>query len=123
MTGAQLPSPPPERMATMWSAMARRARETNLIRVGEIGAALELAASDQLDGAGWATAEQTAHQLAGSAGTFGYATASDVARTLEQLLGRAGAAGRASTEPAELDRARLLLDQLVDQLARDPDLD
>lgn len=124
MTGSQLPVPPrPERMATMLSAMAKRARQTNLIRAAEIGAALEIAASEGLDGSGWAAAERSAHQLAGSAGTFGYAAASDRARSLERLLGEASATGSGSPNPAALGEARQLLDQLIDELAGEPDFD
>ena len=72
-------------------------------------AALEIAASEGLDGSGWAAAERSAHQLAGSAGTFGYAAASDRARSLERLLGEASATGSGSPNPAALGEARQLL--------------
>lgn len=122
MTGSPVP-PPAERMATVLSAIAGRARQTNLVRAAEVRAALELAASQGLDDAGWAAAERTAHQLAGSAGTFGYASASDLARSLERFLGQAGGPDAGPPDQAGLSAAGLLLDQLDDQLAAEPDLD
>ncbi|HYI59898.1 MAG TPA: Hpt domain-containing protein [Microlunatus sp.] len=119
MSNSQVPVPPPERMATVLSAIAAQARRTNLVRAAELRAALDRAASEGLDAADWAAAERTAHQLAGSAGTFGYAAVSELARSLERLLAQAGVA---EVEPAELERAGALLDQVGDELAAEPDL-
>ena len=104
----------------MLSAIAAQARRTNLVRAAELRAALDRAASEGLDAADWAAAERTAHQLAGSAGTFGYAAVSELARSLERLLAQAGISG-ASSLP-QLERAGALLDQVGDQLAAEPDL-
>ena len=118
MNDAQVPVPPPERMATVLSTIAAQARRTNLVRAAELRAALERAASQDLDAAGWAAAERTAHQLAGSAGTFGYFGVSELARSLERLLAQAGSA---ELGPAQLEQAASMLDQVGAQLAREPD--
>ena len=119
MSNPQVPVPPPEQMATVLSAIAAQARRTNLTRAAELRAALERAASQDLDAAGWAAAERTAHQLAGSAGTFGYAGVSELAFSLERLLAQAA---EAEVDPAQLERAGSLVDQVAAQLARGPDL-
>lgn len=114
-----MPVPPPERMATVLSAIAAQARRTNLVRAAELRAAVERAASGGLDAAGWAAAERTAHQLAGSAGTFGYAGVSELARSLERLLAHAA---ETDVDPEQLERADSLLDQVGAQLAGEPEL-
>lgn len=113
---SQVP-PSPGRMAPVLAAIAAQARRTNVVRTTEIRAAVARARSEGLDAADWAAAERTAHQLAGSAGTFGYAGVSALALSLERLLARAGESG---ADAAQLQRAETLLDQVIDQLARDP---
>lgn len=127
MSGTEVPVPPPaERMATVLSALATRARRTNLDRAADLRSALRRAAVGGLDVEGWSVAEQTAHQLAGSAGTFGYRQASELARDLERWCARWGedAAGASGplTGPASLDSAFELLDRLTEQLS-EPELD
>lgn len=124
MSGSQVPvPPPPERMAAVLLTIAAQARRTNLVRAAEIRAALEAATSQGLDRNGWVVAERIAHQLAGSAGTFGYAAASDLARTLERRLGQLTQAGVPRPDPAHLGEALGLLDRLTEQLAGEPELD
>lgn len=109
--------PAREPLATGWTAIAAQAQRTNNGRAGQLRTAVDRARCGALDAEGWAAAERTAHQLAGSAGTFGYPAVSDLARSLERLLRGAAASGADGTLLAQVDD---LLDQVVDQLARDP---
>lgn len=112
---------PTDQMATVLSTIAVQARRTNLVRAADIRRALQQSSEAGLDADGWAAAERTAHQLAGSAGTFGYLGASDLARRLETLL--AGFAEAGGTPDADrLAQACELLDRLGEQLAADPEL-
>lgn len=106
---------------SVFSTIATQARRTNLFRAEAIAAALDAAESGSLDRLGWSGAEQTAHQLAGSAGTFGFAGVSELARVLERFLHETAASGAAS--PARLAEARRWLAELTDQLTGEPDLD
>ncbi|HEY5784679.1 MAG TPA: Hpt domain-containing protein [Microlunatus sp.] len=112
---AALP-PPSDRWSRVMSTITAQARRTNLTRVADLGAALDAAAVRGLDAAGWAAAERTAHQLAGSAGTFGFDGVSAIARSLERFFAQSGAAG--SSDPLRLAEARAQLNQASDQLTR-----
>jgi hypothetical protein len=63
-----------------------RARATNLGRAAQLDSALERAADGRLDEAGRAQALAVAHQLIGSAGTFGFAEASRRALELKEFF-------------------------------------
>jgi HPt (histidine-containing phosphotransfer) domain-containing protein len=106
--------PPSDRLSRVLSTITAQARRTNLTRTADLGAALDDAAGRGLDAAGWAAAERTAHQLAGSAGTFGFAGVSEIARSLERFFAESGAAG--SSDPVRLAEARSLLSRASDQL-------
>lgn len=108
----------PDPLAAVLASIAARARHTNLTRVEEIGTALDLAASGSLDQPGRAAAEQTAHQLAGSAGTFGFAEVSEHARALERFL--AETAGPGVPDPEPLAAARSVLAAAEAALAEEP---
>ena len=97
------------------STITAQARRTNLTRATDLGAALDEAAQRGLDAAGWAAAERTAHQLAGSAGTFGFDGVSEIARSLERFFAESGAAG--SSDPLRLAEARSQLHLAREQLA------
>ena len=86
----------------------------------QLGAALDLAADRGLDAVGWADAERTAHQLAGSAGTFGFDGVSEIARSLERFFADAAAIG--SPDPVRLAEARAQLDRASSQLADEIEL-
>lgn len=103
------------------STIAGQARRTNLTRVLELTAALDRVAEQRLDPAGWEAAERTAHQLAGSAGTFGFDGVTVVARSLERFLAESRVAGTA--EPDRLAHAREQLDRAGALLAGGSDLD
>ncbi len=77
----------PEQRATDAMASFRdRARITNLARVEVIEAALDLLHGGVLTDDTRLTACRAAHTVVGSAGTFGFDEASELARTLESLL-------------------------------------
>jgi HPt (histidine-containing phosphotransfer) domain-containing protein len=63
-----------------------RAQLTNLARAAQLGTALEQVAAGELDEAGRARAVAVAHQLIGSAGTFGFAAASRRAGELKEFF-------------------------------------
>ena len=106
---------PPDRLSRVLSTITEQARRTNLTRTAELGAALDGAADRGLDAVGWAAAERTAHQLAGSAGTFGFDGVSEIARSLERFFADAAATG--SPDPVRLAEARAQLDRASSQLA------
>ncbi len=111
------PALPPssDRLSRVLSTITAQARRTNLTRTAELGAALDEAVDRGLDAVGWADAERTAHQLAGSAGTFGFDGVSVIARSLERFFADAGATGR--PDPARLAEARAQLERASSQLA------
>jgi HPt (histidine-containing phosphotransfer) domain-containing protein len=113
---------PADQLTSVLSTIAAQARRTNLVRAAEIRAALEHAGTAGLSGDGWGAAQRSAHQLAGSAGTFGYGRASELARSLEQQLAQLGHRGDAPLETRLLTESVSLLDQLTEELAGDPDL-
>lgn len=69
--------------------IADRARERNLDRAGELAAWASIGEQGTISVEQRGEAAEIAHQLAGSAGTFGYLSATDVAREVEQLFGEA----------------------------------
>ena len=62
------------------------ALRSNQHRAEVLAVALEAAGRGDLSDDDWAAAAAVAHQLVGSAGTFGYTRASKLARELERLL-------------------------------------
>ncbi len=87
-----------------------RARVTNLARARQLDTALERAADAALDEAGRAQAVAVAHQLIGSAGTFGFSEASRRAAELKDFF----AAGQVDDE--DVHTARIRLTALCDDL-------
>jgi HPt (histidine-containing phosphotransfer) domain-containing protein len=63
-----------------------RARKRNLARAAELASWLDRAQCDGLSSEDRVLAAEVAHQLAGSAGTFGYQSATDLARDVERLF-------------------------------------
>jgi hypothetical protein len=75
-----------DRVLPAMRGLRSRARVTNLARAAQLETALERAASGRLDEAGRAQAVAVAHQLIGSAGTFGFADASRRALELKDFF-------------------------------------
>jgi HPt (histidine-containing phosphotransfer) domain-containing protein len=72
--------------------IADRARERNLGRADELAAWASIGEQGELSSEQRGEAAEIAHQLAGSAGTFGYLAATDVAREVEKLFSEADGA-------------------------------
>lgn len=95
-------SPSPE---AVFDSISAQAQETNRIRVDALAEVIVRSDPAGLSEDDRRQAKDLAHQIAGSAGTFGFDLASEVARQVEQVLLR------------EPDRAQLTeLEQLVVEL-------
>ena len=98
------------------ASLSRQARAVNLARVARLVELLDSSEAGALDEAGWHEAENLAHQVIGSAGTFGYPAASVDAVAIEEYFasGSHRPPGRArSSGPAPDDVAvRRILDRL-----------
>ncbi len=94
--------------------IGRRARRTNLSRAAQLCTALSQADAGELGPVARDQAAELAHQLVGSAGTFGFGAASELAGQLEAFF----VAG-VFDEPARQE-ARRQLAALCDQLNGDP---
>lgn len=80
------PDEPDPTTEAVFNSISAQAQETNRIRVDALDQLIkEIAAGEPMDDRR-ARAKDLAHQIAGSAGTFGYFLASEFAREIEQLL-------------------------------------
>jgi chemotaxis protein histidine kinase CheA len=77
---------PDRAMEDAMAGFRERARASNLKRVEVIADALNAMRGGSLDEQGRLGARGAAHTVAGSAGTFGFAEASELGRALEALL-------------------------------------
>jgi HPt (histidine-containing phosphotransfer) domain-containing protein len=84
MTGR--PTEPDPTTEAVFNSISAQAQETNRIRVDGLDRLVKELAEGGPEGDGRSRAKDLAHQIAGSAGTFGYARASELAREIEQLL-------------------------------------
>jgi len=101
-------------LQSVLTSLESSARHANLARSRVIADALQAAATSGLGEEQRTPAAQAAHQIAGSAGTFGHRRASRLAAALEQyLLGVA----LETADPPGLAEARLELGDLQDDLA------
>jgi HPt (histidine-containing phosphotransfer) domain-containing protein len=94
------------------------ARTVNLGRAARLADALAGADDGGLDDSARQAATELAHQLVGSAGTFGFAGASDLAGELEQFF-----ADGAFDDHTRLDAARSTLHRLQQALHAEPALE
>jgi hypothetical protein len=95
-------------LASLW----RQARGVNLARVVRLGELLDASDAGGLDEAGRAEAENLAHQVVGSAGTFGFPAASVDAVAVEEYF-----AARPSGTGAGGDLVRRTLARLRTQFS------
>ncbi len=102
-------------MATAIQAIWEEGREEVGRRVGTLDEAVAALRCDKLGDRLRAQAEQDAHKLAGSLGTFGLPRATELARELEQALGAAG--GPAPSDAPRLARLVIALRDQVDNRA------
>lgn len=100
------------------TSIGAHARSANLARAAQLADALRSLEADTLSGTQRDTAVRSAHQLAGSAGTFGQQPASRLASWFERFF-----TGTASADAKELGHARRQLDELQRSLEEPPDLD
>ncbi len=75
-----------ENAQTRVAGIIDRARERNLRRAAELASWVAAGEQGTLTADDRLVAAEVAHQLAGSAGTFGYLTATDIAREVERLF-------------------------------------
>lgn len=106
-----------KRVREALTSIGAHARTTNLVRAEQLDDALTQLETGGLDGAQREAAVRSAHQLAGSAGTFGLGAASGLASWFERFFGRAENAAS-----SELSEARHQLSQLRISLEESPDL-
>ncbi len=109
-----IPVDGPETVAEerLLASLGRQARAVNLARVVRLVELLDRAEAWRLDEAGRREAESLAHQVIGSAGTFGFPTASVEAVSIEEHF---AAGGTTSAEDAA--RVRRTLERLRGQFA------
>lgn len=88
------------------ASLGRQARAVNLARVVRLVELLDCSDAGALDEAGRREAENLAHQVVGSAGTFGFPAASVEAVLVEDYFS-AGPTGSSSGADATLARATL----------------
>ena len=93
-----------ERIREAVLQIGRSAQQSNRARTAELAEALRLARLGHLDEAGRERAVASAHQMVGSAGTFGYPHASELASELEEFFDDAD-----FDDPARLNAARQIV--------------
>jgi HPt (histidine-containing phosphotransfer) domain-containing protein len=95
---------------SMMHAIAARAWQSNLARLAQLDDALQRAAAGTLALDGSAAAAQVAHQLVGSAGTFGYPRVSELGRRVELWFAAGALDDPGAAESAALDLATMRQD-------------
>jgi HPt (histidine-containing phosphotransfer) domain-containing protein len=113
-----VPSPedPDDALAAVMRGLSASANRANLARSAVIGEALRAAETGRLEEQQRQEAEAAAHQLAGSAGTFGLPRASRLAADLEDFFAAVAREKPPTTETSALQRAGRELQQLRDLL-------
>jgi HPt (histidine-containing phosphotransfer) domain-containing protein len=106
---------PEDRLRAAVESISDHARSVNLARAAHLSRVLTDIADGRSDEAERQRATESAHQLVGSAGTFGFPGASQVAGELERYFVEAD-----FTDPARLDTAREQVARLSAELAGGP---
>ena len=106
---------PDDRVREAFRSIGHHAHAVNLSRAARLAEALAVAGGGRLDDAQRKSATELAHQLVGSAGTFGFPGASQLAGDLERFF-----ADGAFDDPERLAAARAQLEQLQVELAAEP---
>ena len=107
--------PPEDRLRAAVESIGDHARAANLARAAHLEQVLADIAAGQADEEERQGATESAHQLVGSAGTFGFAGASQLAGELERYFVEAD-----FTDQARLAAARDQVGRLLAELASDP---
>ena len=113
---------PDDALSAVMADLSASARRSNLVRCEQLGEALDAIAARQLPPAGRLEAASVAHQVVGSAGTFGYRRVSSLAAALEEYLAGTGPADPAQgrVDAVAHEQARRQLAQMVDALQSAP---
>jgi HPt (histidine-containing phosphotransfer) domain-containing protein len=110
---------PDDALSSVLAGLAVSARQANLARSDVLAHALLAVAEGRLTEAQRAAAQQAAHQVVGSAGTFGVHRASELAGSLEEYFAtdEAARAEGLVRAQAQLDEVRreLLADHQVEE--------
>jgi len=96
---------------SLLESIGSAARRTNQARVKQLGQALDSLRRGDLGPAERQRVAQVAHQLVGSAGTFGYANVSERARQLELFF-----AGGAVSDAVQVEAAGHAVAQMMQDL-------
>jgi HPt (histidine-containing phosphotransfer) domain-containing protein len=110
------PEDPDEALRSLLADLASSARVANLARVDVVAEGRHALAGNRLDETLRTAAARAAHQVVGSAGTFGSRVASDLAAELERYF-------ESGADPAGLAAARDQLGELRDELEAGHQLD
>lgn len=100
------PEDPDDALQSLLAELASSARAANLARCDVVADGLQAVAGERLDEAMRAAAAAAAHQIVGSAGTFGFTDASRRAGELERYFERGGGAEGLADARRELDELR-----------------
>ena len=108
-----VPADGPETVAEkrLLASFRQRARAANLLRVVRLSELLDRADAGALDEAGRREGENLAHQVVGSAGTFGHPGASQEAVAVERYFAESGGSTR-SPVAREAASVRRVVDRL-----------
>ena len=111
---------PEQAIRSVLHSLTASALRTNLARCLVLDSALTALEQGRCTDPVRLEAEQAAHQMVGSAGTFGFPHVSDLAGELEQLLAENGASADGTPanpgDRVDLTRARQLLAQIQAEL-------
>ena len=107
---------PQEQLRAAVESIGGHARAVNRDRAARLERAVADAAVGSLGESARRRAAEVAHQLVGSAGTFGFAAASELAAELERYFTEAD-----PDDPARLAAAREQVRRLAEALAAEPD--
>jgi HPt (histidine-containing phosphotransfer) domain-containing protein len=107
--------PPEDRLRAAVESISDHARAVNLARAAHLDRVLADIAAGRDDEDERQRATESAHQLVGSAGTFGFPGASSLAGELERYFVEAD-----FTDPEQLARARQQVARLRAELAAEP---
>ncbi len=105
-----------DRLRAAVESISDHARSVNLDRADRLGQALAKVAAGARDEATRQEAAEIAHQLVGSAGTFGFAGASQLAAAIERYFVEADL-----DDPVQFVSAREQVRRLEEELAAEPD--
>ncbi|MCW2812530.1 MAG: hypothetical protein JWP61_2988 [Friedmanniella sp.] len=114
---------PADSVGAVVRLIGEHAREVNQRRAADIAAALARDIREPLQPAELTELADLAHQVAGSAGTFGFADASGLASSIERMLAESALGQVTRLRATQLRTAQVRVRRLCEQLAAEPDYD